>query len=69
MALTKVQGQMIGDSDGSTFAPGLPIYENTASVTTTGTLASNTNAMSVGPITINAGVIYTLQSNTRWVIV
>jgi hypothetical protein len=68
MALTTVQGQMVGNSDASTFAPGLPIYENTASVAATGTLTANTNAMSVGPITVNAGVIYTLETNTRWVI-
>lgn len=43
-------------------------YENGKTVTTNYTITSNTNAMSTGPITINAGVTVTVPSGSRWVI-
>jgi hypothetical protein len=42
--------------------------ENSVTVTTTYTLTTNKNAMSVGPISINSGVIVTIPTGQRWVI-
>jgi hypothetical protein len=42
--------------------------ENTATVTTSYSLPSGKNAMSVGAITINSGVTVTVPSGQRWVI-
>lgn len=43
-------------------------YENELTVTTNYTLTTNRNAMSTGPITIDAGVTVTVPSGQRWVI-
>ena len=43
-------------------------YENGMNVTTNYTLSANTNAMSTGPITIDAGVSVTIPSGQRWVV-
>lgn len=43
-------------------------YENELTVTTSYTLTTNRNAMSTGPITIDAGVTVTVPTNQRWVI-
>ena len=42
--------------------------ENGVTVTTSYTLTTNKNAESVGPITINSGVVVTIPTNQRWVI-
>lgn len=42
--------------------------QNGVTVTTNYTLTTNYNAESVGPISINSGVIVTIPSNQRWVI-
>ena len=42
--------------------------ENGVTVTTNYTLSTNKNAESVGPITINSGVVVTIPSGQRWVI-
>jgi len=42
--------------------------ENETTVTTSYTLTTGKNAMSVGPITINSGVTVTIPSGQRWVI-
>ena len=47
---------------------GVPIYENTKTVTTTYSVTSGSCAHSVGPITLNASVSVTLPSGSRWVI-
>lgn len=47
---------------------GAPIYENTKTVTTSYSVTSGSCAMSVGAITLNAGVSVTLPSGSRWVI-
>lgn len=69
MPLTTVQSQMIGGGTGQGFAPGVPIYENTSTVTSNYTLTTSSNAMSAGPITINTGVTVTVPTGSRWVIV
>jgi len=43
-------------------------YENELTVTTSYTLTTNRNAMSTGPITIDAGVTVTVPTGQRWVI-
>ena len=43
-------------------------YENELTVTTSYTLTTNRNAMSTGPITIDSGVIVTVPTGQRWVI-
>lgn len=47
---------------------GVPIYENTKTVTTSYSVNSGSCAMSVGPITLNASVVVTLPSGSRWVV-
>lgn len=42
--------------------------ENTTTVTTSYSLPSGKNAMSVGAITINSGVTVTVPANQRWVV-
>jgi hypothetical protein len=44
-------------------------YENDQVVTTNYTLTSNKNAMTAGPVTINAGVAVTVPSGANWVVV
>ena len=44
-------------------------YENTQTITTNYTITTNKNAMSAGPITINAGIIVTIPSGSVWSIV
>ena len=42
--------------------------ENADDVTTNYTITSGKNAMSVGPITVESGVVVTIPSGSRWVI-
>lgn len=44
------------------------IYENNLSITSNYTLTANKNGMSVGPITVAAGVTVTVPSGQRWVV-
>jgi hypothetical protein len=66
--LTKVQSAMIGGGTGQAFAPATPIYENTSSITASYTITANSNAMSVGSITIATGQTVTVPTGSRWVI-
>ncbi len=69
MALTKVQSAMIGGGTGSiAFAPGVPVYENTQTISTNYTIPSGSSAMSVGPITVASGVQVVIPSGSRWAI-
>jgi len=68
MALTKVASSMVGDGSGQAFNPSVPIYENTKTVTASYTITAGACAMSVGPITLAAGVTVSLPSGSRWVI-
>lgn len=45
------------------------MYENNQTVTANYTITTNKNAMSAGPITVASGVIVTIPSGSRWVIV
>ena len=69
MPLTKVQSAMIGGGSGTVaFAPEVPIYLNTQSISTSYTIPSGSSAMSVGPITIASGASVTIPNGSRWVI-
>jgi hypothetical protein len=69
MALTKVASSMVGGGTGQAFAPSVPIYENTQTVTASYTIASGSSALSAGPITLSSGVVVTISPGSRWVIV
>jgi hypothetical protein len=43
-------------------------YENAQTVTTSYTLTAGKNALSAGPITINAGAVITVPSNASWIV-
>lgn len=69
MALTKVSSSMIGGGTGSiAFAPGVPVYENTQTISSNYAIPSGSSAMSVGPITIANGVTVTIPNGSRWAI-
>jgi hypothetical protein len=54
---------------GATGAGGDEVFvENGTTVTTSYTLSTNKNAVSVGAITINSGVTVTVPSGARWVV-
>jgi len=69
MALTKVASSMVGGGTGQAFAPSVPIYENTQTVTASVTITSGSSAMSAGPVTLSNGVSVTIPSGSRWVII
>jgi hypothetical protein len=59
-------GQLGG---GATGGGGDEVFqENSLIVTTSYTLSTGKNAMSVGPITINSGAVVTVGSGQRWVV-
>lgn len=59
-------GQLGG---GATGGGGDEVFvENSTTVTTSYTLTTGKNAMSTGPITINAGAVVTVPSGQRWVV-
>jgi hypothetical protein len=69
MALTKVSSSMIGGGTGSiAFAPGVPVYENTQTISSNYTIPTGSSAMSVGPITLANGVSVTISNGSRWAI-
>jgi hypothetical protein len=68
MPLTKVQSQMIGGGSANAFQPGVPVYENTQTISSNYAIPSGSSAMSVGPITIASGVTVTIPSGSRWAI-
>jgi hypothetical protein len=59
-----------GPSGGATGSGGDAIFwENGKNVTTNYTITTNKNAMSAGPITVNAGVTVTIPSGSVWTVV
>ena len=67
MALTKIPSSMVGSStSNNAITLGVPIIENTQTISTPYTITANNSAMSVGPITMIANV--TVGSGSRWVI-
>ena len=59
---------MVGGGTGQAFAPSVPIFENTQTVSQSYTITSGSSAMSAGPITLSSGVAVTIPSGSRWVI-
>ena len=55
-------------SIGGGASAGGAIYENTKTISTSYTLTTSTNGMSVGPITLSSGVSVTVPSGQRWVV-
>ena len=54
---------------GATGAGGDEVFiENSVTVTTSYTLSTNKNALSVGPITVNSGVGVTVPTGARWIV-
>lgn len=43
-------------------------YENDQTVTANYTIPSGRNAMSTGPVSINSGVVVTISTGSRWVV-
>ena len=43
-------------------------YENDVTVTTSYTISTNKNALTVGPVTINSGATVTVPTGSRWVL-
>jgi len=59
-----------GASNGATGAGGDAIFwENDQNVTTSYTISTNKNAMTAGPITVDAGVTVTIPSGSTWTVV
>jgi hypothetical protein len=44
------------------------MYENSQSISANYTISTNKNAFSVGPIQIDSGVVVTVPSNSRWLV-
>ena len=59
---------LVGGGAGSGASAGGAIYENTQSINTSYTMTTGKNGESVGPITIASGVVVSIPSGSRWVI-
>jgi hypothetical protein len=80
-AVPSVNNQALISSTGGAFSFGQPVgaaqgggtnfcfYENPTNVTTDYTITTGNNAMSAGPITVNAGVTVTVPTGSSWNIV
>lgn len=68
MALTTVQAAMIGGGNATAISPGVQIYLNTQTISTSYTIPANTGAFSVGPITYANGAAVTVSPGSKWVI-
>ena len=55
-------------SIGGGASAGGAIYENVDEITANYTITAGSNGMSVGPMTLDAGVTVTVPSGQRWVI-
>ena len=55
-------------SSGMAVVPGLPIYENTQTISANTTITSGSSAQSTGPLVISAGVTVTVPAGSKWVI-
>ena len=72
MALTTVQAGLIGNSQaGSQGASnsGVPIYENSSTVSVNYCITTGSNAMSAGPIVFTNNATVTIPNNSVWTII
>jgi hypothetical protein len=44
-------------------------YENGQTVTTNYTISTNSNAMTVGPVSVNSGIVITIPTGSRYVVI
>ena len=67
---TVVNLNTLGSGTGATGADNNPVFcENDQNVTGSYSITSGKNAMSAGPITIDAGVTVTIPAGSEWTIV
>ena len=71
MPISQVSGNMIGTSQlGPTASNiGVPIVENSPTISSSYSISTGSNAMSAGPITISDGVVITIPDGSVWTIV
>ena len=71
MALTTVQAGIIGGSQQNQGAmnAGVPIIENTATVSVSYCITTGSNAMSAGPIVFTNNATVTIPNNSVWTII
>jgi hypothetical protein len=62
-SIIKTQAGATGGGDDKVF------WENDKSITTNYTVTTNKNAMTAGPITVNAGVSVTVPAGSAWTVV
>jgi hypothetical protein len=62
-------GTAWGAIGGGSNITALGLYENASVIAANYTIGAGNNAMSAGPITINAGVVVTVPSGSTWVVV
>ena len=62
-----IWGSIGGGASGG--GPDTVFYENGQSVTTDYTIEADKNAMSTGPITLDAGATITIETGARWVVI
>ena len=48
---------------------GMGFYENSNTINTDYTLATDTNAVTAGPITVNNGITVTISNGSTWTVV
>ncbi len=53
---------------GTSAGGGGPIMKNETTITANQTIASGSNGLSVGPMTVNTGVSVTVATGSKWVI-
>lgn len=66
--LQSLNGTIPSTNGAGALVTGVPIYENTLNVTASYTISSGSSAVSVGPLTIPAGVTVTIPSGSKWVV-
>ena len=68
--LSEFEGYAAGawGSIGGGASAGGAIYENTQTITANYTMTTGTNGHSVGPITINSGIVVTIPSGSSWLV-
>ena len=78
MALTKVDGSLISgtipssvltNSGAAQLVANGTIMEHNLTISSNYTISNNVGALSVGPLTINTGIVVTIPTGSRWVIV
>jgi len=67
--LTADRTLTLPNETGTVLTTGSPFMINSTTVSNSATIATGTNAQSVGPITVNSGVTVTVASGQRWLIV